>query len=138
MYASYFGLPVSTLMSLVLIFSGMVHRDPKLYEDIPTLAVQIFFSIISALCGTFSQVFFNLAMKYEDASKVMIYRSTDIFFTYVFQYFTLNISTNNFCIIGAFLIITGTVLILIYKIIEKKLDKSNNDNPLQKIFILKF
>lgn len=138
MYASYFGLPVSSLMSLVLIFSGMTHRDPKLYEDVPTFALQILYSFISGLCGTFSQVFFNISMKYEDASKVMIYRSTDLFFTYIFQYFTLNISTNIFSVIGAFLIIFGTVLILMYKIIEKKLDKSNNDQPLQKIFLLKF
>lgn len=144
-YASYFGIPVTSLISYVLIQNDFAPRDPQLYSTIPSLLEQVGYSVTSALCGTLSQVFINVALRYEDASKVSIYRSTDLFFTYIFQYFLMDISTNLLSAVGAFLIIFGTVLILIYKIAEKRVTKrtakakeTNDQNLCTKIFLFKF
>ena len=104
--------------------TGTTQRDPALLEDIPSFTLQIFFSLMSGMSGVLSQIAKVTAYKYEDASKISIIRSTDLFFTYIFQYFFLNISTNVYSGIGALLIILGTLLILVYKMIETNLTKS--------------
>lgn len=143
MYACYFGLPTSTIMSVVMLATGITKKDPHMLDDIPSFALQLFYSFSSGLCGTLSQVLINVSLKYEDASRVSIYRSTDLFFTYIFQYFWLNISTNFYSGIGAFLIIFGTILILVYKIFDKRLAKKALINGVssscwKKVFMFKF
>ena len=139
-YASYFGIPVSFIISLLMQITGTTQRDPALLEDIPSFTLQILFSLMSGMSGVLSQIAKVTAYKYEDASKISIIRSTDLFFTYIFQYFFLNISTNVYSGIGALLIILGTLLILVYKMIETNLTKSydKNRNFLKRILIYKF
>lgn len=139
-FASYFGLPVSFMISLIMLLTGATVKDPAIMDDIPSLFVQIFYSLMSASCGVVSQICINLSLKHEDASKVTIIRSTDIFFTYIFQFFFLNITTNLYSAIGACLIVFGTVLILLYKLVDKKIVKSNDKSAhfLKRIFIYKF
>lgn len=137
-YACYFGGPVSLLISSVMLFSGITEKDPALLDNIPSFSLQVAYSLASACCGTISQITINVSLKYEDASKVSIIRSTDLFFTYVLQYFWLNISTNVYSGIGAVLIIMGAVLILVYKIVDKKLSKSKIQNFWTRILLLKF
>lgn len=139
-YASYFGLPVSFIISLIMLITGTTQRDQELLKDIPSFTLQIFFSLMSGVSGVLSQIAKVTSYKHEDASKISIIRSTDLFFTYIFQYFFLNISTNIYSGIGALLIIFGTVLILVYKMVETNITKSNDkkSNLLKRIFIYKF
>jgi drug/metabolite transporter (DMT)-like permease len=148
-YAAYFGLPFTLLLSLLSYLFG-IEKTNKLehFKTAPALAWQIGFSLLSAFSGVLSQVLFNLALKYEEASKVSIIRSTDLFFIFILQvllfhfkcclfavqivtyilyfklkFFILDIYSNLFSLIGAVLIFTASVLIMVYKLVEKKWNK---------------
>ncbi len=126
-YATYFGIPTSLGISVVALATGITEKDPSLLDDMPSFALQVVYSILSGLCGTISQVTLNIALNYEEAGKISIIRSTDILFTYMFQYAWLGISTNVFSGIGAVLIIFGTVMIMVYKIVDKKTVESETE-----------
>ncbi len=117
--------------------SGYEVKDQIYFEDKNLLLFQIGYSITSAICGCMSQVLFNISMKYEDATKLSIYRSTDFVFTYLLQYFWLNISIDLYSCIGAGLIVFGTILIFLYKMVDKKISK-NKKNILIKLIAFKF
>jgi len=105
--------------------TGITKKDPALLDDLPSLMLQVVYSILAGFCGTISQVTLNLALNYEDAGKISIIRSSDVFFTYLFQFIWLGISTNVFSGIGAALIIFGTVMIMAQKILDKKAESEN-------------
>ncbi len=69
-------------------------------------------------------------MKYEDASKVAMYRTTDLLFTFLFQYFYLGISSNIFSISGAIFIFFGMMLVIGDQIREKYVRKKEQKRPL--------
>ena len=119
-YASYFGLPLSLFISLLIFATGVEHKNIQMFQTHMSIMEQAAYSLTSAVCGVMSQIFFNVSMRHEDASKIAIFRSTDFFFTYLFQYLWLGIATNVYSVVGASLIILGTVLILIYKIFDRK------------------
>ncbi len=140
-YASYFGIPLTTTISVVMLATGFEKKDfSSILEHSSSFAWQIFYSLSSAISGLLSQVFYNISMKHEDASKAAIYRSTDFFFTYLFQYIWLDASNNFYSAFGALLIMIGTFLILIHKLIDKKLSQSNEKNKRlwKRILMLKF
>ncbi len=122
-YASYFGLPLSATISFILVLTGVEVRNATVINNKTSLCFQIFYSLTSAICGVLSQIFFNISMKHEDASKIAIYRSTDFFFTYMFQYLWLDILANYLSVIGALLILAGTLLIIFFKIVDKNFNQ---------------
>lgn len=87
---------------------------------------QIGFSVISALCGVFSQVLLNFAFDHDDTSKATILRSTEIFFTFILQYFLLNINPNVFNLAGAVMIFLAAAFILSYQMADKKYNSNKN------------
>lgn len=138
-YVSYFGLPTGLAISLVMLLTGNTQRDPTLFDSFPSLAMQIFYSLMSASCGMISQIFLQISLKYEESSKIAVIDSTDLLFTYILQYFWLNIITNVYSAIGACLIMFGVFLILVNKIVENKIKKNTQEgNFLKKIFTYKF
>ena len=133
------GMPTGLIISLIMIFTGETQRDPTLYDNFPTLAMQIFYSLMSAIVGMVSQIFLQISLNYEESSKIALIDSTDLLFTYILQYFLLNITTNVYSAIGAGLIMCGIFLILINKMVENKIDKNNlGKNVFKKILIYKF
>lgn len=151
-YGCYFGLPISFVLSVVMfLFNNNISVIGKQIVSSGsselTLQVVIFqclFSFISAICGVVSQILMNLALNHEDASKVSMLRSTELFFTFLLQYLILAIIPNLFSICGAILIIVGTFFILIYKLVDKKQAEFNSDNRisclpyLKKLLLFKF
>jgi drug/metabolite transporter (DMT)-like permease len=139
-YAAYFGLPISLLISILSYLTGLTKKDLSILSDQVEFLSQIGFSLLSALFGTFSQILMNVSLNYEDASKVSLFRSTDVFFAFILQYFFLNIHSNMFSIIGALLILIGTVLILVYKQIDRVLSKKSkaDRNRVEKCILLRF
>jgi drug/metabolite transporter (DMT)-like permease len=125
-YASYFGLPSSILISVILFATGVSHKHFVKELHFHLLPAQILFSVLSALCGIASQICLNFALNYEDASKVSILKTNDLLFAFVLQFFVLNIKPNLLSSIGALLILTGSFSIIAYKIIENNSKSRKN------------
>ena len=119
LYPAYIGIPTSCLISLVMFLTGAQKKDMQLVEDVPSILYQVSFAVASGLFGVLSQVFMNLSLKFEDTSKVSMVRSTDLLFTFLFQYLILRIHPNLFSTIGAFLILLATLFIIFLQMLEK-------------------
>lgn len=119
-YASYFGIPSSIVISSVLFLTGTSHAHFDKELHLHLLPSQIFIALVSALFGVFAQVFLNVALNYEDASKITILKSLDLFFTFLLQFFLLGIEPDLMSLIGAVFIITGSICIVTYKLIGEK------------------
>lgn len=120
LFAAYVGLPFSLAVSVGLILTGNETKQDIHLNDYYFLGVQTLFACLSALMGCAHQLSINLAYKYEDASKISIYRTCDLIFTFLMQYFFLNITSNLFSIIGSVLIVFGNLLVLGFKMIDSK------------------
>lgn len=124
-YACYCGLPLNLMLSLVgELTNVMKPRDPLLYASWTNIFEQCGYSLASGVGGTLSQVFVNISLKYEDASKISVYRTTDILFTFLLQIVVLNIVANFLSVIGALCILCATLLVMMYRIAEKAFNKS--------------
>ena len=141
-YAGYFGLPFSLLLSLVLHLSNLENRNFEDYKSSSVIIWQLFYSFVSASSGVLSQIMMNISLKYEDASKVALLRSTDLLYTFILQHFFLGIDSNLFSIIGASLIFISTILVLVFKILQKSSKKETDKTIkgggfIKKIFLFK-
>ncbi len=118
---SYIGVPISLGISVALILAGYEVKPKEQLKDVSFLGMQCLFALISALTGCIQQIAVNIAFRYDDAAKISIYRTLDLFFTFLMQYFFLNIHPNMYSIIGSVLICAGNILILGFKMIDDKL-----------------
>jgi hypothetical protein len=84
------------------------------------LPMDIFYSSLSAWISLFGQILLNISLKYEDATKIAIAKTIDVFFSAVLQYLLLNISMDYLNMLGAGSILLGTSFVLIFKIFENK------------------
>jgi drug/metabolite transporter (DMT)-like permease len=137
-YGCYFGLPVSFILSIVLFIinnnSSQLSQQILMYNDnsedlfelTSLLIFQCIISITSALSGIISQILMNLALDHEDASRVSMLRSTELFFTFLLQFILLAIYPNMFKVVGACLICIGTFFILIYKLIDNSVSRKTS------------
>ena len=90
-----------------------------------------------------AQLIWIISNKYEDASKISMYRTTDLLFTFLFQYFFLGIESNELSILGSIFIASGVLVITLMKIIEKrsneKMDNGvSKSNCFKKLITYKF
>lgn len=147
-WTTYVGLPVSVFISGLLILTGVSHTDIK--AEIKHLPIHILYGVIAAIIGVIGQVFLNLSMLYEDASKVAIVKSIDVFFTFALQYIVLNIPLEIYSIIGSMFILAGTFLVLLFKLLsdnnyknkmnfnEEKVNKNRRKNVVKQCIYLRF
>lgn len=70
-----------------------------------------------------SQICWITSLRFEEATKIGMYRTTDLLLTFLFQYFFLGISSNVYSILGAVCIGVGMIIVISYKMI----DQSNQD-----------
>ena len=137
-YASYIGLPTSLLITLVLRLTGAQKSNRNIYETYD-LSLQIFYSISSASCGIIGQILLTTSFKHEDVTKISVLRSTNLFWSFLLQYFFLNIEANIFSLAGVILIFSAILLSIIAKAVEKKLQQKHEANQNLKItFIERF
>jgi hypothetical protein len=106
-----------------MLLAGFDVKNPVIYQNGCLLAVQIAFAIASAICGILSQMLMSLSLEFEDASKMTLFKSSDLFFVFILQYIILGIKTNIYSQIGAALIFLGILTIMIFKIFDKRNDK---------------
>ena len=85
--------------------------------------MHILYSCIGALGGISGVSLFNLAFLYEDATKISIIKTIDVFYSFLLQYFLLNIKIDLLGVIGAVFVLSSTFLIILFKIFEAKFKK---------------
>lgn len=88
-FVCWFGLPLSTVISLVLIRLGYAHTS--LADERNDLPMDVFYSVLSSMLSLIGQVLLNIALRYEDATRIAITRTTDVLFSCLLQYFLLDI-----------------------------------------------
>jgi drug/metabolite transporter (DMT)-like permease len=147
LYTSYFGIPLTLIVSVVLISFGYADNPLDIDHKSTGLTAQILFMIAGALFGLMSQSSMNAAFAYEDAIKISILKTTELPFTFLGQYFLLGISPNSINTIGAALIIIASLILMIFKFFdtkqikkkaekrERKLLENNNQQQQDKTFI---
>lgn len=117
-YVSWFGIPFTLALSIILISTNSSHLDLSVEQkDLP---MDVFYSSISALLSLTGQICLNIAFKYEDATRIAVTKTVDVFFSAVLQYFILNIYMDSLNMMGALSILLGTSFVLLYKILESK------------------
>lgn len=122
-YAAYYGLPLAIILSTALTLGGITHKEFKA-KEIEYLPLHLLYTTIASFIGIFAQVLLNLALKYEDPTKLGIVKTIDVFFVFFLQYFLLSIKVNLFSLLGALSIILGAILLLLFKLFEAKLRHS--------------
>ena len=125
-YASYAGLPVAIGISLILQLTGVDSKSVKLLDSPLLLLNQLMFAVAAGAVGLASQVLNNFAVYHEEASKVSIIKSSDVFFTFIFQHFFLQIDPNGLSIAGAVLIVFASTFLILFKIADKKFPASSS------------
>ena len=121
LYATYYALPVSLVISVVLLLTGVDKRERTiLTASFADLKFEILYAVAGGLLSVTSQILMNLAVQIEDASKVSILKSTDLLFIFLLQYFLLGIYSNFYNTLGAILIFVGALLVMVYKMIDKR------------------
>lgn len=132
-YASYFGIPMSLIVSLVLYFNGVSYQRVNFEAGLNSILLQIAFSVVSGCFGLLGQISLNKALNYEDVSKIAIVKTVDLLFTYFFQLVLLDIRKDFLSTLGAYSILLGTFSILIFKLFEKNLLKPKSQNELNEV-----
>ena len=82
--------------------------------------MDIFYSVCASCLSVVGQIFLNIALLYEDATKIAITKTIDVFFSFILQYILLNIDIDLLGLLGACSILTGTFFVLIFKLLENK------------------
>ncbi|CAF0959453.1 unnamed protein product [Brachionus calyciflorus] len=118
---SWFGLPLSIALSMTLIQLGYYHQN--IGAEKHDLPMDIFYSLIASFLSLLGQILLNISFKYEDATKIAIIRTIDVFFSFLLQYLVLSIPIDTLSIFGAMFILVGTFFILLFRLIESKYEK---------------
>lgn len=123
LYPAYFTLPISVAISLIMFLFGFSHKNLKI--EIKHYPLDIFYSLAAATCGVIGIGLFNMSYKYEEATKIVLIKTIDVFFSFLLQYIILGIKFDLFAVIGALLIIGSIIVLMIIKIFEFKISKLN-------------
>jgi drug/metabolite transporter (DMT)-like permease len=129
-YPSMLSMPFLVVISLVLFFTGNSYGNfDRLFF------IHCFYSIIGGFFGAFGILFLSLSFNYEDASKIAIVKTIDVFFSFFLQFLLLGIKIDLLGIVGAGLILSGTFCVILFKLIEKN---TKNMNKVLKFLTFKF
>ena len=135
-FPCFLGLPISAAVSLILYLLKVSHTNPLEFTSDKFNKMEIFYAFMAALISTLSVIFLNWALDKEEALKVVILKTTGVLITYVLQYFTLDIKVDLLGLMGAFFILLGTFLIVVFRFLNKKYE--NNSSRLVRILFKKF
>jgi drug/metabolite transporter (DMT)-like permease len=125
-YTSLLGSPLAFLISLVLVLTNNSQLVYNLTENFSEFKFHLMYSVLSGLVGTTYQMMFSLCLKYEDASKFSIIKTSDLFFIFILQYLLLGIKSNLFKIVGGVLIFLSGAGVLTIKIFDAKRNNSSS------------
>lgn len=133
-YPALMGLPISICITLILFLFEESNRNfsKAKYQFLEHIS----YSLISSVFSLGSLIFLNLALSAEDATKVAIVKSSDVLFSFILQYLILDVDADVLSVIGAVSILTGTLLLALFKIVEKNVEV--NKSCIFKILLYKF
>ena len=77
--------------------------------------LHIFYTVLIGCLGVFNQTILMLSLKYDEAFKISLIKTTDLLFVFILQYFLLGIQTNINNLIGVLLIGSSTLIIFTFK-----------------------
>jgi drug/metabolite transporter (DMT)-like permease len=100
LFASYVGFPVSLAISGILFLTKNEVKNPNQLNNFSYLSYQILFAFLSALTGCIHQIALNNSYRFEDASKISIFRTLDLIFSFLMQYLLLNIHLDSLSLFG--------------------------------------
>lgn len=137
-YAAYYGLPITIGIEIALY--SLKLSNENILNDLNLLLVNILYSTVSAVFGIAGQVFLNVALQYEDATKVAIAKTSDVIFAFILQLIILNIKIDFLSVIGSLAIVFGTFVVLGFKMIETKYAKLTHrkKSTFEKFIFFKF
>ena len=127
-YTSYIGLPLSLILSCILVYTGNSNLIYNIRYNWVDFKWHLFYSFCVSILGVGNMIIVNFAMSLEEASKLAIIKTTDLFFIFGLQYLFLNIQSDYLNVLGAILILLSSFLIMIYRL----LDQSNSMKILKK------
>jgi drug/metabolite transporter (DMT)-like permease len=139
-YMAYYGLPVALFLSFLLYYLGYAHQSIKNYKTSVVLE-NVLYSALSAVLCLVAQICLNLALVYEEATRVSIMKTFDVLIAFVLQYFILSIKLDIYSVIGSLSILCGTFLIVLIKIIENKFNvkhQKKKQNAFKRFLFKKF
>jgi drug/metabolite transporter (DMT)-like permease len=118
-YTSYIGLPLSLILSCILVYTGHSNLIYIIRNDWLNFKWNLFYCLCVSTLGVGNMIIINFAMELEEASKIAIIKTTDLFFIFALQYFFLNIQSDYLNVIGAFLILLSVLLLFIYRLLDQ-------------------
>lgn len=134
--ALLYGAAVGVPFNITLItFSYLLNLHDKerdlLGMDRAELMWQVGLMVVAAIFGLLSIILLLAALRYDEASKIAIVRISDLLFTYILQSLVLGIYANLFSTLGALLILSATLLVMVYKMIEQKYESGKDNEKLE-------
>ena len=112
LYPILIGLPISVI--------GSAFHYYYYSEKRPSFCtIEILYSVIGSIGSTIGFIFLNKALEHEDALRIAMLQTTGVFFSFILQYYILNVETDLLGVIGAVFIVTGTLGIMAVKIYPK-------------------
>ena len=117
-YGSYFGLPTCMAINVYAWTheTGAVLTRAQLSNEL--IALHCVWSLVSSLAGCVSLVTLNMAFAHEEATKVCIIKTSEIFFSALFQFVILGISVDLLSLSGSAAICAAIVIVMSFRMIN--------------------
>ena len=131
-YGSYFAFPVCFTVGLIMWNMGLIRPDGC---DPLLLATHYMFSCLSALSGIVGYIMMTKAFACEDATKISIAKSTDVFFSSLLQFVILGVSMDVWSLSGSVAIFSGISIVLIFKLVDAKRNDSKKSDDTSSCFV---
>jgi drug/metabolite transporter (DMT)-like permease len=123
---SFIGLVLCTPFASIMLARRLFFYNGSNHQKPTFVPLHLLYILFSGLLGSLGQIFTYLSLKYEDASKVAVIKTSNLFFIFVLQYFLLDIVTNFYSMIGAALIVSSTIIIFAFKFLDEWLQSTDN------------
>jgi drug/metabolite transporter (DMT)-like permease len=124
LYPALVGLPLSLLISSLFFQFKWIKYDE--YGTVEMIT-QVGYSVCAGIMGTLGLIFLNVALKFEDATKIgMVKTNVGIFLAFILQYIVLDIELDSFGALGALFVISATLSVMLIKLFDKKIADSKN------------
>lgn len=124
-YDSYTGLPVTILTSYLVYKYNLLGSRDFTSLKLEFIIKQIVYSSVSSICCIIGQISVNLALKYEDPTKVSIIKASDVVVAFFLQTIVLRIKLDVLSLFGSLSILLGVFIVFTFKLVEKQLNKSD-------------
>jgi drug/metabolite transporter (DMT)-like permease len=128
-FVCWVGLPIAVVLSIFMSFYGGFHQD--ISKELDDLPMDIFYSVLSSCFSLSGQIFLTKAMLHEEATKIAITKTIDVFFACVLQYVFLGIVADYLAIVGSCSILLATITIMGFKMVSKKYEDMKQQKQLE-------